>query len=401
MIKILLVLFLQCQQTLQAVPFGSTTTKITKADIDTLYNYWQANYIEGDAGGARVKWQVDGWPNLPQNKIDGALTASEGMGYGMLITAYLDDRSLFDRLLSFYNFVVQQNKGSLNNLSPWLVDFRGIPETAVGGEGPATDGDIDVAMALLIAYHNGWGNAYRSRAVQIIDTLRSRYFSNSCGVWIMRPGDFGGCGQGQCIPDGQDGDVHDVSYYSPGYFRVFADVTGDSEWNDIADATYEHINRAKNFRSRGGVLVPDFQMVDGDFSCKSFRSNNYAYDASRIPWRIAIDHIWFNTANARTVFLDDANYFARTTGAANIVDGYQVKAGNPATGRFHNAAFVGGFACGMMAAVDEDLETFAAEFKSLSVDYVNSGRNLDYFSSSLSILYSLMLTGNFFEPNVQ
>jgi len=87
-------------------------------------------------------------------------TCSEAMGYGMLISAMmagcekdkeviLNEQYLFDFLL---DNIIKYRAGNGSNLIDWTVGPYGDSDNA-------TDGDMDIAYALLIAakYNNGWG----------------------------------------------------------------------------------------------------------------------------------------------------------------------------------------------------------------------------------------------------
>ena len=225
----------------------------------------------------------------------------------------------------------------------WEVTCDGITDP-----GSATDGDIDVAFSLIVA-HNQWGENYLEEAKDILSILKEYYFVEcGRGYYIMKPGGwFGGC------------NLTDISYYSPGYFNVFAEVTGDSFWETVANHTYVLLNNTAN-DSTG--LVPDWQTSDG-VPTTSGRTNYYKYDASRTPWRMSLDYLW-NGSSAAKEWCTKITNFAASIGPSRIVDGYDLD-GTP-HGQYNNSAFVGGFAVGAMCNSQEITDDFARRLLQLN-----------------------------------
>jgi endo-1,4-beta-D-glucanase Y len=341
-------------------PCGYKTSVISAVDLQVTYERWKKLYLKNCDGMYRVCVG------------DTIVTISEGMGYGMLITAYYGDKERFDRLFEFYK---TKRTKIAHNLMGWRVTCDSVIDP-----GSATDGDIDVAFALIVA-HSQWGGEYLKEAKEIISILKEHYFVDCNGVCTMKPGGhWGGC------------DLTDISYYAPAYFRVFADVTKDSFWDKVADHSYKILH---NGADEATGLVPDWQSYDGvpGGDPSSGRDGYFHYDASRAPWRIALDYLWNGNEEAKNwcVKLSD---FADSIGAANIVDGYDLD-GTP-RGLYNNGAFVGGFAVGAMCNSQAIVDNFA-----LRLIYLDSvGEDNQYFNLSLRCLYELVLTGNFWKPGM-
>ena len=94
----------------------------------------------------------------------------------------------------------------------------------------ATDGDLDVAMALLQAQARWPGGNYLEQAKALAGKI-AMFESETCGTRrVLKPGDaFGGCSD----KNGQD--KLNPSYFAPGYYRVFQQFTGDTYWGKAAD----------------------------------------------------------------------------------------------------------------------------------------------------------------------
>jgi endo-1,4-beta-D-glucanase Y len=139
--KIFLLIFL-ASSTLafsQAQPFPANKKYLnglmaaTKNSQDVLNSYatWKTNFVEQCSNGRyRVKFD------------DRSQTVSEGIGYGMLLSAYMGDKTLFDGFWLYYKANVNGN-GVMN----WKINgcFEAI------GQNGATDAELDVAFALIVA----------------------------------------------------------------------------------------------------------------------------------------------------------------------------------------------------------------------------------------------------------
>jgi endo-1,4-beta-D-glucanase Y len=340
-------------------PYGYKTSVISATDVQTAYNRWKDLFLKSCNGMYRVC--ID---------EDSAITISEGMGYGMLLTAYFGEKEIFDRLFAFYK---SKRTAHAFNLMAWGVTCESVVDT-----GSATDGDLDVAFALIIAHYQ-WGEDYLKEAKDIISILKEHYFVSCNGVYTMKPGGhFGGCG------------LTDISYYTPAYFRVFAKETKDAFWDTVAAHSYTILHNGANDVTG---LVPDWQSYDGipGGNPHSGRIDYYCYDASRTPWRMALDYLWNGNEDARSWCVKVSN-FADSIGAGSIVDGYDLD-GMP-KGEYNNSSFVGGFAVSAMCNNQSIVDNFA-----LRLLYLDSAEeDNQYFNLSLRCLYMLVLTGNFWTP---
>ncbi|MEJ2567720.1 MAG: glycosyl hydrolase family 8 [candidate division WOR-3 bacterium] len=343
-------------------PYGYQTSVISTEDIQDMYDKWKSSFIKYCNGMYRVSTDND------------SETRSEGMGYGMILSAYFGEQDLFDDLFAFYK---SKRTSQALGLMAWQVTCSGILDY-----GSATDGDLDAAYALIVAYAQ-WGGDYLVEADNILAIIKDDYFF-TCGgsVYTMSPGCNGGH-WGGC-------DLTDVSYYSPGYFEVFAEATEDDFWYDAADDAYTILNNGADATTG---LVPDWQSYDGvaGGDPPSGRDDYYHYDACRVPWRMALDYIWNGNMDAHD-FCYKISSFADGIGAESIVDGYELD--GTATGSYNNSPFVGGFAVGGMSYSQSMVDNFASRL--LYLDGV--GWDDQYYNLSLRCLYSLVLTGNFWDP---
>jgi endoglucanase len=341
-------------------PNGYKSLVITTTVIQNAYYRWKNSFLKSCNGIYRVSGD------------DTTRTISEGMGYGMILTAYFGEKEYFDGLFEFYK---SKRTSHAYNLMAWDVTCDRINDP-----GSATDGDLDVAYSLIVAYYQ-WGENYLDEAKTIISILKEHYFVKCESIYTMKPGGyFGGCG------------LTDISYYTPAYFHIFAKETGDVFWDTVANDSYKILNAGTN-DSTG--LVPDWQSYNGvaGGNPSSGRTDYYRYDASRVPWRMSLDYLWNGDKEAQEWCIKITD-FAASIGASNIVDGYNLD--GSARGQYNNSAFVGGFAVGAMCNSQSIVNSFAQRLLILN----NSGYDNQYFNLSLRCIYMLVLTGNFWQPGI-
>ncbi len=138
-----------------ALPFGSHPAALApgvflpsapRANLDAataaFYDGWKERYlVEGcEPGHLRVRTEGSA----------AHYTVSEGQGYGMLIAVYMaghdpEARDVFDGL---YRYARAHPSALTPNLMAWAQDEDC---RHVGGDDSATDGDLDIAYALLLA----------------------------------------------------------------------------------------------------------------------------------------------------------------------------------------------------------------------------------------------------------
>jgi len=193
---------------------------------------------------------------------------------------------------------------------------------------------------------------------------------------------YPGCGGGQrwggC-------DETDISYYSPAFFRYFAELTGDAAWSKLADDTHTIRNAAAH---SGTGLVPDWQTVSGAPYSGS-RKTYYSFDAIRTPFKQAMDYLWNGNESARA-WCEKITNWAHAQGVASIVDGYQLD--GTQAGEYHNMSTVGSLAVCALANSQTIADAFVAE--------AVKTKDTFWYSGYLGNLYLLAMSGNMWNPDL-
>lgn len=339
-------------------PFGFKPIGVSSELMQNEYNRFKELLLTECEGDLRVMYT----DNPSESR-------GEAIGFGMILSAYMGDKTTFDGL---YRFYLKKRTRQAGNMMAWNVTCEGYVD-----KGSATDVDIDVAYGLVVAY-NQWGENYLSEAKTIIERLAKLMITTCDGVLVLYPGynrePWGGCYE------------TDIQYYTPAFFRIFARVSGDSIWNRLAGDSYTILRNAAH-KETG--LVPDWQTASGVGFPPPYRIPYFRYDACRVPWRMSLDYLWNGNQQAKD-WCTTISSWAGTIGPANIFDGYNLD-GSPHNHGGHNSSFVGGLAVAAMCNNQILADDFGAELKQMEESY--------WFNLCTRCLYLLTMTGNFWQPD--
>ncbi|MBP7791838.1 MAG: CIA30 family protein, partial [Candidatus Goldbacteria bacterium] len=328
------------------VQYANGNLNATVNDLNNKYNLWKQNYVTSSgAGGFQRVYR-------PESSND---TVSEGIGYGMLLAVYFNDKTLFDNLWSY-----KQLKNDGRGLMHWQIDQNGN----VIGSGSASDGDFDIAFALLKAQER-WGGTYGTTANSEINKIATQDINAS--DYHVKPGDAWD-------------DYEFPSYFAIAFFRQFGTATGTTTfWNNVISKCNSNLSAARN---------PNNGLVDETITHSGARRyDNYKYNSCRVPWRYANDYVWNGDSFSQGQINLMAGFF-NGKGAANIVDCYNVGDGSNCSS-IHNAAFVGPAACSMMVS-----STYQ---NALNNNFYPETNNFPisstYYNASLQMLTLILMAG--------
>ncbi len=311
-----------------------------KSKADALYKAWKRAYIVKmsdekkaypDLGSqfgeifskdytslgdpARVLWQTSTNSKCIIDEAEGTpmykrgCTVSEGIGYGMMISALMEDWDTF-RGLWIYSKAYRESqyaghKKDQPGLMPWLTstfDWT-IPDAS-----SATDADLDIATSLVIAYKKTNKEEYLKDAKKLMKALwndeinQSNYliYSGDTPMWHV------------------DDPAYNLCYFSPVAIRLFAEVDPDHKWNKVLDAMYTYM---KKVQDGGTGVFPDWSNTAGvavapgngnDNAGKTYWTFNK--EAVRIPWRIAWDYMWYQDERAEGILKKLNDFIVKKSG---------------------------------------------------------------------------------------
>jgi endo-1,4-beta-D-glucanase Y len=347
------------------------------AKVTASYQAWKDATIVSDGAGGfqRVK--------KPDSGTVIGSTVSEGIGYGMILAVYLDDQKLFDNLWNY-----EQLHLDSNGLMNWEIAPDGTVTS--GGAGAASDGDEDMAWALVMADQQ-WGgkgalsDTYLNHAKKLIGLIWTFEVDQTRGA-MLKPGDQWG-----------NVDVTNPSYFAPAYYRVFGQVTGKTDdWNKVVSANYDILEKSLNATSGNASngLVPAWCDSSGKIiSPFSGAPTYFQNDSTRTPFRVGQDACYFGEPRAKS-YLAKISSFYVGVGVSKIVDGYQLD-GTPKPDKAVNglqaASFVG--PAGVGAMCDASYQSFVNDAYA-AVATLNLTAGTIYYQKSWTALSLLMLTAN-------
>ncbi|MDE5771664.1 MAG: hypothetical protein K2I06_08590 [Ruminococcus sp.] len=389
------------------VSMSSMSGMCSKADGDSgiftdetveFYNYWKEKYVVQDKYAEDEQYYV--WYSDTPYSDDNTgveVTVSEAHGYGMLITANMgsSEKDIFDGMYRYYRSHLSEIGP---NLMAWQQEDNGTAIVNVSGADSATDGDMDIAYALLIA-DKVWGSDgeidYKQSAIDIINDIME-YEVNKTD-WILQLGDW--------AYYTKEGDVNysatRASDFIMQYMPAFAEATGDDRWLNVYDSTYSIINSIVDEYNTG--ILPDFIVKDSETGkfipsppnfLESDYDGYYYYNSCRTPWRIGMDYL----INGNT----DAKKFADTITAfiskATNGDPSEIKAGYKLNGTpiedYDDLCFIAPFM--ISAACGDNTEWHDAVRDTV----LNYGDDV-YFGDTIKMLCLMVDDGGWIVPQYQ
>jgi len=264
------------------------TTNRIFSDYSLLSSTWEkykAQHIETDG---RV---ID----YSQDKI----TTSEGQSYALLRAVWSDDKEIFDTVWEWTRTNLNRQDDSLFGWRWGEREDGSFGFMANGGENSATDGDSDIALALIFATQRWNDPAYQDEAIKILND-----------IWIYSTEDVNGKRYllaGRWATSKSE-IVLNPSYFMPYSWRIFDEVDPTHDWNSLINPAYEVLTESgrMTLRDQAGVGLPpnwiSLAKPSGELKAPEpiELSTTYSYDAMRIPWRIALDYLWYKDEQALT-----------------------------------------------------------------------------------------------------
>lgn len=350
-------------------PFGSN------AAVGSCQPVPNAERYNAQIGDAYVRWR-DSFVNGSGQVVDtenGNKVISEGIGYGMLLSAAMGDKATFDKIWGWAS----------SNL-----DGNGLLGWDNGSGGSATDADTDIAYALYMAEFQWGGGSYGSAG----STMATKAAAKDLN--------------GTTIKGGSQFDSNNPSYFAPGFYRKLGGA-----WAGAIGPGYTWLNSCdSNFGGGQNGLISDWCNYSGQAQTPSGQVTSQtcgdgqicsAYDASRIPWRIGYD-VCVDPAGTGGSGNDLAtrivtNFNSHYSGRIDLLEAGWDSNGNPTEGAVANEmAFIGTVAVAAWATANETSRdrAFYATLDLLELrEYYKK-----YYSTSLGLLTTVLMTGNWPVP---
>jgi len=364
-------------------PNNVTQTDMNNA-IKSYYDYWKNTYIRQSngvtpGGGCYVFMKGTGGSGRE-------ITTSEAHGYGMIIFALLagydsQAKQYFDGMFNMFD--KHRSKNNRNNMS-WVIDSSEAPSK---NQGSATDGDMDIAYALLLADAQ-WGSKgtinYLAEARKIItDGIKDGSMSEVSKRPLL--GD-----------DFTDQYATRASDWMTDHFKAYRQATSDNFWNDATKTVYDMINRITRDHASKTGLMPDFVVNPSPKPAppnflEAKTDGDYSWNACRYPWRLATDVAHHGAPEARAAANKVVNWLESSTAGdpRNIKAGYKLD-GTPLA-HYGSPAFTAPFIAACM--VDKSHQAFMNSGWAVIKNWKES-----YYGDTINLLCMLLISGNWWAP---
>ncbi|MDE6005211.1 MAG: hypothetical protein K2G88_07480 [Oscillospiraceae bacterium] len=377
-------------------------------DTVNFYQEWKEKYLAQD-NYVTDEDQYYIW--YSEEKYSGnhqsvAVTVSEAHGYGMLIFAEMAEydenaKNYFDGMYRFY----KAHPSSIgSHLMSWqqcdngtaLIDGAEDGSMTGGACDSATDGDMDIAYALLLA-DSIWGSDgeidYLSEAKAMIADIMQYDVNHE--YWILTLGDW----VSEC-------DSSEIYYHATRtsdfimyYLPVFAEVSGDENWLKVYDTTYDIMTEITAEYQNG--ILPDFVIRDdtgkfipagADF-LESEYDGCYYYNACRTPWRIGMDYIINNNQNAKQFAENITSFIINNTNNDpwEIMAGYQLN--GTAVEDYSDLCFTAPF---LIASSCTDYTEWHDNLRDVIINY---GEDV-YYGDTIKLLCLISDDGGWVTPDI-
>lgn len=350
------------------------------------YDTWKARYLVPGCGDGEYHVRTD---------LPGSVSLSQATGYGMLVTSLLaghDPRAkqFFDGLFRY--FLAHQSA-----LTPGLMAWhQGEGCRTSAGNNSATEGDLDVAYALLLADRQ-WGSCgtldYAARARWVIDAIAS--------ADMHREGRYMLLGDWVAPSDRNNYDTTRSADFMPSHFRGFQHFMQQAWWVQVVDNGYWLIDRVQLTHAGPTGLLPSLiEAADSDEPRPAApgaqgdeHAGSFGAPAARALLRIGTDYLAYGDLRAKRI-LDRVTKFveAETRGEpSRIAPGYSLS-GEPLPGPA-SMSFTGPL--GVAAMSDPAHQKWLDRLWSRIETAAPEG----YAADSVRLLSMLVMSGNWWVPD--
>jgi endo-1,4-beta-D-glucanase Y len=375
--------------------------------IQEMYNTWMDTYYityEDDEpnfssqnqhseapGTARIRAAYDG-------KNDGNYTCSEAMGYGMMLASLMGDWERFNKLLAYTKLF--RIPGTA--LMRWDISNFGFPRPSGGS---ATDADLDILGALLIAYEKTEEQSYLDEALAIGASIYEwEVGANTKLILPARNNETWGGSNGTKIGDEN---LFNISYFSLPVLKMLAEYDDSRDWNAVLEASIFYMEMVQNAWEGEGGLWPDWSDRNGEpinpnngsinrLTANDSSHQTYYKEAPRIPWRIAWYYHWYGDQRAKAM-LDNAMVFLRSKGANSCEDFknfYSYYGGRVGAGSGLTNAMTWSSLCALGVGNAENRDWLNSCNERLLQDFP-AATLPNYYRNSLQLIYAMFFNGRY------
>ena len=204
------------------------------------------------------------------------ITTSEAQSYGMLRAVWQRDKEAFSAV---WRWTKENLRTRRDALFAWKHDGRGVVD-----HNSASDADVDIALALLVASRVFDVKTYRTEALAIIDDIWKQE--------VVVAGDTPYLSAGNWASRERYVTIH-VGYLAPAAFTAFGEVDSKHDWRGLATASYALLGWLQE-RTK---LPPEIVYLDKTKNTLLLNKPGgkvapFGYDVVPLFFRLAVDATW-------------------------------------------------------------------------------------------------------------
>lgn len=252
------------------------------------------------------------------------ITTSEGQSYMMLKSFLMNDRQTFDLVYAWSKNNLQRKDG----LFSWLWGESPSGDYKILDTNSASDADVDIAFALILAYEKWNDEKYLNNAKALIGSIWTNETRIINGDRILMAGAVQACCEKVEI---------NPSYFSPYAFKLFQKYDPNNNWNAVVDSSYYLLDLASSKSLVG--LPPDWFLLQNNQIILENNRSNFSYDAIRVFPRIFLDYKMTGDKRALPILAKSEVFIDQWKNSKTIYTNYSPN------GKIHNnEKFIGSIA---------------------------------------------------------
>lgn len=206
------------------------------------------------------------------------ITTSEGQSYMLLESCLSDDKKTFDLVYEWTKNNLQRN----DKLFSWLWGKNKDGKYRVLNNNTASDADVDMAFALILAYEKWDDKTYLDEAKQIMNAIWDLETKHIGEYLVLMPGVE--------QAHGEEKIEINPSYFAPYEFKTFYKYDKSHNWNELVDSSYYYLEEVCKKTATG--LPPNWFLIEnGQIVLEESPRSDFSYDAIRVFARAYLDFV--------------------------------------------------------------------------------------------------------------
>jgi len=227
------------------------------------------------------------------------ITTSEGQSYIMLRSVTMGDKATFNKAYTW----AKNNLQRKDKLFAWLWGEDKDGKYRILDNNSASDADVDIAFALILASRKWNMPEYLNEAIPIINSIWDNETKRVGNYLILMPG----------VEQTNSKKIEvNPSYFAPYSFRFFQKYDQKHNWNCLVDSSYYYIMASSAMTKTG--LPPNWFLIEDDGNggtkivLEDSPRSDFSYDAIRVFFRTYLDYARTGETRALPV-LEKSKFF--------------------------------------------------------------------------------------------